>query len=128
VAWLADAHSQGVVQKPHKPRIAIVDMDVHHGNGTEAIVRNLTPHREFLPLPSSWAPTAYESYKPWLDETDQQDVLFSSIHLYAGTRSILYASKIGAKRCDTTTCSVPVSHLSRQVLSLLRCRVEQWQL
>jgi len=78
-----------VEQKPRKPRIAIVDMDVHHGNGTEAIVRNLTPHREFLPLPSSWAPAAYESYKPWLDESDHQDVLFSSIHLYAGAQSDL---------------------------------------
>jgi hypothetical protein len=24
------------------PRIAIVDIDIHHGNGTEEIVRNLT--------------------------------------------------------------------------------------
>lgn len=91
MAWLADAqHPLVGEQKPQRkplspPRIAIVDMDVHHGNGTEAIVRNLTPHREYMPLPSSWAPAAYESYKPWLDETDQRDVLFSSIHLYAGT-------------------------------------------
>ena len=90
MAWVADAQHRTVVeQKPRKPRIAIVDMDVHHGNGTEAIVRNLTPHREFLPLPSSWAPAAYESYKPWLDESDHQDVLFSSIHLYAGAQSDL---------------------------------------
>lgn len=29
-------------------RIAIVDFDVHHGNGTEQIVRNLTPRTRQL--------------------------------------------------------------------------------
>ena len=67
-----------------KPRIAIVDIDIHHGNGTEAIVRNLTPHMQALPLPSSWAPQWRASYKPWLDESDAEDTFFGSVHLYAG--------------------------------------------
>lgn len=65
-------------------RIAIVDFDIHHGNGTEAIVRNLVPHKEYLPLPSSWAPQSYESYKPWFDDSDADEVLFASIHLWDG--------------------------------------------
>jgi hypothetical protein len=91
-------------------KIAIIDIDVHHGpsppsplawpaaphwnrfasgNGTEEIVRNLSPRQVHLPLPSSWAPISQLSYKPWLNETDPQDVFFSSIHLFAGFRPLL---------------------------------------
>eukprot|EP01032_Pedospumella_encystans_P011509 gene11509-13377_t len=68
------------------PRIAIVDIDIHHGNGTEEIVRNLSPRQVHLPLPSSWAPVSTLSYKPWLNEQDTDEVFFSSVHLYAGDR------------------------------------------
>ena len=54
------------------------------GNGTEDIVRNLSPRSIFLPLPSSWAPVSIPSYKPWLNEDDSKEVLFSSIHLFGG--------------------------------------------
>lgn len=64
------------------PRIAIVDIDIHHGNGTEEIVRNLRPHQTFLPLPSSWAPQSKLSYKPWLNEDDADETLFASVHLF----------------------------------------------
>jgi acetoin utilization deacetylase AcuC-like enzyme len=67
-------------------KIAIVDIDVHHGNGTEEIMRNLRPHLTFLPLPSSWAPVSNLIYKPWLDETDPDSVLFASINLFAEDR------------------------------------------
>lgn len=40
------------------------------------------PHTTFLPLPSSWAPVPSISYKPWLDDTDAENVLFSSINLF----------------------------------------------
>ena len=66
-----------------KPRIAIVDIDVHHGNGTEDIVRNLTPRMQALPLPSSWAPQWRRSHRPWLDETDAEETFFGSVHLFA---------------------------------------------
>ena len=95
-------------------RIAIVDIDVHHGNGTEEIVRNLRytsismipslnsfdyqlsvikcvhysslhrPNLTFLPLPSSWAPVSSLSYKPWLNESDPENVLFGSVNLFQG--------------------------------------------
>jgi len=68
------------------PKIAIIDIDIHHGNGTEEIIRNLEPHNIYLPLPSSWAPVSQLSYKPWLNERDSEEVLFASINLYAGDR------------------------------------------
>ncbi|POM76828.1 Histone deacetylase [Phytophthora palmivora] len=34
------------------------------------------------PLPPSWAPVQFSSYKPWRDEKDSDNVFFSSIHLY----------------------------------------------
>ena len=66
------------------PKIAIVDIDIHHGNGTEEIVRNLAPREVFLPLPSSWAPVSRRKYKPWWNDSDQNDVFFSSIQLFDG--------------------------------------------
>ncbi len=67
-----------------KPRIAIIDIDIHHGNGTEACVRNLSPSMQPVPLPSSWAPVYQQSYKPWLDEDDHKETFFGSMHLFQG--------------------------------------------
>lgn len=67
-----------------KPRIAIIDIDIHHGNGTEACVRNLTPSMQQVPLPSSWAPVYQQSYKPWLDDDDNKETFFGSVHLFQG--------------------------------------------
>ncbi|EGZ06206.1 hypothetical protein PHYSODRAFT_353086 [Phytophthora sojae] len=63
-------------------RVAIVDFDIHHGNGTEEVIRNLIPHKQNYPLPPSWAPVQFSSYKPWRDEKDPDNVFFASIHLY----------------------------------------------
>lgn len=65
------------------PKIAIVDIDIHHGNGTEEIIRNLKPRSVFLPTPSSWAPVSIQQYKPWLNEQDADEIFFSSINLFA---------------------------------------------
>ena len=67
-------------------KVAIVDIDIHHGNGTEEIVRNLLPRETFLPLPSSWAPVSKSTYKPWLNEDDNKHVFFASINLVADSR------------------------------------------
>mmetsp|Transcript_6297 Transcript_6297/g.12261 ORF Transcript_6297/g.12261 Transcript_6297/m.12261 type:complete len:362 (-) Transcript_6297:234-1319(-) len=61
-------------------KIAVVDFDVHAGNGSCAIVRNLRPHthtRRIAPQTSVTVP----SYKPWLDKNDSENVFFGSIHL-----------------------------------------------
>jgi acetoin utilization deacetylase AcuC-like enzyme/ankyrin repeat protein len=65
-------------------RVAIVDFDVHHGNGTDAIVRNLTPNQIKTNIETSFATGKLSSwsYKPWLDEEDIKNVLFISTHAY----------------------------------------------
>lgn len=78
---------QAYGRAPHGPfaRVAIVDFDIHHGNGTEDIVRALQPSRRLLPLPASWAPEHYQLFKPWLsEEEDAASVFFGSINLVDG--------------------------------------------
>ncbi|KAH7650140.1 hypothetical protein FG379_003220 [Cryptosporidium bovis] len=72
-------------------KIAIIDFDVHHGNGTEQIVRNVCPNNRKIksvlnPFPgvslNIEQDTSY--YKIWRDEEDADNVFFSSIHAYDG--------------------------------------------
>ncbi|KAF7456807.1 histone deacetylase [Cryptosporidium felis] len=73
-------------------KIAIIDFDVHHGNGTEQIVRNVCPGNRtirtvFNPVPGVNLNLEQEIsyYKIWRDEQDAENILFSSIHAYDGT-------------------------------------------
>lgn len=65
-------------------KVAIVDFDVHHGNGTEAMVRNLVPNQVTHEINSApfFGNLVYDSYKPWLDDDDNKNVLFISSHAY----------------------------------------------
>lgn len=70
-------------------RVAIVDFDVHHGNGTEAVVRHLlgkTDSEKSVAVRGfSLALKPPPSCKPWLDpESDVEEVFFASIHGYGG--------------------------------------------
>ena len=63
-------------------RTVIVDFDVHHGNGTEACVKNLVPssvmHDMALPFANLMVGT--DSYKPWVDGSDGENTMFVSSH------------------------------------------------
>jgi acetoin utilization deacetylase AcuC-like enzyme len=63
-------------------RVAIVDIDVHHGNGTEDIVRNLFPRKlsSVTRTPGGVLNVTQDVYAPWRDETDADNVQFISIH------------------------------------------------
>ena len=65
-------------------KIAIIDFDVHHGNGTEEIIRQLTPVIEHAMIRTPFAVGGLHSptYKPWLDENDINEVFFASTHGY----------------------------------------------
>ena len=65
-------------------KIAIIDFDVHHGNGTEEIILQLVPGVDKAIVRTSFAigELASPRYRPWLDETDCENVFFASTHGY----------------------------------------------
>ena len=65
-------------------KVAIIDFDVHHGNGTEEIIRQLVPtiEKSTIRTPFAMGELASQTYRPWLDETDVDDVFFASTHGY----------------------------------------------
>ncbi|KAJ1484120.1 histone deacetylase domain-containing protein [Baffinella frigidus] len=67
---------------PEAKRIAIVDFPPHNGDGTAACVRNLKPHLETRRVGAGLSVTN-TVYKPWLDESDGENVFFASVHLVA---------------------------------------------
>lgn len=71
-------------------RIAIVDFDIHHGNGTDQIVQNIGP-RPVRCVHGATASPENPSTQPghnlwfgWRDVNDREEVFFSSIHAYDG--------------------------------------------
>ena len=69
-------------------RVAIIDFDVHHGNGTEAVVQNTTPAAPKFQFSTPYCDGAIvvPTYRPWLDETDHEEVFFASVHGYGRRR------------------------------------------
>lgn len=75
-------------------RVAIIDFDVHHGNGTEAIVKNIEERQKrcglsaevaLLELRARVMAFASPTCKAWLDpQTDLENIFFASIHGYGG--------------------------------------------
>eukprot|EP00924_Labyrinthula_sp_SR-Ha-C_P008655 augustus_masked-scaffold_37-processed-gene-2.15-mRNA-1 protein AED:0.05 eAED:0.05 QI:0/0/0/1/1/1/2/0/757 len=84
-------------------KVAIVDFDVHHGNGTEDCVRKLVPWKKKVEIKNdafqrerkigpfgynlgentldfSGLNMEFEKYKPWLNENDKDNVMFVSVH------------------------------------------------
>jgi len=72
------------VHRNNVSRVAIVDFDVHHGNGTEETVRWLAPGVEASEVitPLCFGTMQVPHYKPWYDENDANNVLFVSVHGY----------------------------------------------
>lgn len=89
-------------------KVAIIDFDVHHGNGTEAIVKGLKPHRERKPLPDSWPEEHRDVHKPWLDESDGDEVFFGSVHLW-DAKGAFYPGGGGPNGFSATIVNVPLS-------------------
>ena len=66
-------------------RVAIIDFDVHHGNGTEACVEATAPGVAKLPFNTVAAAGALRvpTCKPWLGDGDGDAVFFASVHGYS---------------------------------------------
>jgi len=64
--------------------VAILDFDVHHGNGTRACVSNTAPGKLQVPFstPMSEGVHIYNTYQPWFDTDDDDNILFASVQGY----------------------------------------------
>jgi acetoin utilization deacetylase AcuC-like enzyme len=87
------AYARAMYRNEGIRKIAIVDFDVHHGNGTEEIIRQLIPNAEkaVVRTPFAVGELSASHYRPWLDETDVHDVFFASTHGY-GPRGVEFAA------------------------------------
>ncbi|ETP54873.1 hypothetical protein F442_00501 [Phytophthora nicotianae P10297] len=65
-------------------KVAILDFDVHHGNGTEEIVRQLVPSTKEIEFetPYGTGKQVVHQYKPWRSDDDAANVFFCSVHGY----------------------------------------------
>lgn len=80
------AYARSMYRNDGIRKVAIIDFDVHHGNGTEEIIRQLVPTIEsaVVRTPFAVGELSTPKYRPWLDETDVNDVFFASTHGYGG--------------------------------------------
>jgi len=78
------AYARSMYRNEGIQKIAIVDFDVHHGNGTEEIIRQLVPavEKAVVRTPFAVGELGSPRYRPWLDETDIHNVFFASAHGY----------------------------------------------
>lgn len=66
-------------------KVAIVDFDVHHGNGTEETIRWLKPSVKRVNQDLGgfgFGEMCLPQYKPWFGENDTDNVMFVSVHGY----------------------------------------------
>jgi len=87
------AYARSMYRNEGIQKIAIVDFDVHHGNGTEEIIRQLVPtvEKTMIRTPFAVGELGTQRYRPWLDETDINNVFFASTHGF-GPRGIEFAN------------------------------------
>ena len=60
-------------------KVAILDFDVHHGNGTEACVGAVAPRmaKYSFQTPVSEGVQMFPTFRPWLDADDADNILFA---------------------------------------------------
>lgn len=103
------AYAMSVYRHAGVKKVAILDFDVHHGNGTEACVANTAPSLDTFEFatPYGKGTQTFPVYKPWCDETDRDNVFFASVQGYGpkgyGIGAFVYPGS-GAT-CDTKQLS-----------------------
>ena len=78
------AYAMAVHRRAGVRRVAILDFDVHHGNGTEACVANTAPRtlRFQYETPLAEGVAIHHTWKPWLGEDDDENIFFASVQGY----------------------------------------------
>ncbi len=83
--------------------MALLDFDVHHGNGTQACIRNtapsLTTHR--FETPYSKGLQEFPVWKPWLDSSDPENIFFAR---FATLLRILHLLDVCAQLLLSLSC------------------------
>ena len=82
---VAAAYARCVHRHKGIKKVAIIDFDVHHGNGTEALVANTAPSAPKVKISTPWSSgeITTNTCKPWLDpDTDKDEIFFASVHGY----------------------------------------------
>ncbi|WIA10571.1 hypothetical protein OEZ85_010758 [Tetradesmus obliquus] len=100
-AYAMNVHRHAGIQ-----RVAILDFDVHHGNGTRACVSNTVPGTLRVPFttPLSEGMHVYHTYAPWFDVDDDDNVLFASVQGYgpkAASMPDVFVYPGSGATCDT---------------------------
>eukprot|EP00879_Flechtneria_rotunda_P013392 GHRR01013982.1.p1 GENE.GHRR01013982.1~~GHRR01013982.1.p1 ORF type:complete len:768 (+),score=320.97 GHRR01013982.1:988-3291(+) len=100
------AYAMNIHRHAGMQRVAILDFDVHHGNGTRACVSNTAPGTLRVPFstPLSEGVHVYHTYQPWFDVDDDDNILFASVQGY-GPKSTsmpdVYVYPGSGATCDT---------------------------
>ena len=82
---VAAAYARCVHRHKGIKKVAIIDFDVHHGNGTEALVANTAPSAPKVKISTPWSSgeITTNTCKPWMDpDTDKDEIFFASVHGY----------------------------------------------
>ena len=60
-------------------KVALLDFDVHHGNGTQACIRNTASGLATYTFetPCSKGLQEFPTWKPWLDSSDAENIFFA---------------------------------------------------
>ena len=95
------AYTRSMYRNERLKKVAIIDFDVHHGNGTKEIIRQLTPNVKRATVRMSFASASFETshYQHWLDETYIQNVFFASTHRY-GPRNLKFVDHLQPHQGD----------------------------
>ena len=78
------AYAMTVYRHAGIKRVAILDFDVHHGNGTEACVANTAPSLAKYAISTAFGEGVqqFPVYCPWRDVDDKDNIFFASVQGY----------------------------------------------
>jgi len=82
------AYALNVYRNQGIQKVALVDFDVHHGNGTEAMCDGVLPKtlKKKVNLMDCEVTINVPAFRPWLDDKDPDRIFFASTHGYGQSR------------------------------------------
>lgn len=82
-------------------KVALLDFDVHHGNGTQACVGRVVPQIVQYPVATPLCEGALrlQSFHPWFGEQDSQNILFARYLQPFSAKSLGLGKLVVAIRC-----------------------------